>query len=134
ALRLAVEMLREPVFSDNDFEQVRQQRIAGIESTRSEPQTLAALEMQRRLSPFPRGDVRYVGTIDEQIAELKKVTLEDVKKFHEQFYGVSKGELVVLGQFDQAEFQKAAEQVLGAWKSASSYQRMTTPYKKVIPF
>jgi zinc protease len=82
ALRLAVELLREPAFPEADFEQVRQQRIAAIESTRSEPQTLAALEFQRRLSPYPKGDVRYVATIDEQIAELKKVTLEDVKRFH----------------------------------------------------
>src|SRR5947209_17564357 len=65
-LRLAVEMLREPAFAEADFEQVRQQRIAAIESTRSEPSTLAALEFQRRLSPYPKDDVRYVATIDEQ--------------------------------------------------------------------
>jgi len=77
ALRLAVEMLREPAFSQEDLDQARQQRIAAIESSRSEPQTLAALEFQRHLSPYPRGDVRYSGTLAEQIDEMKKVTLED---------------------------------------------------------
>jgi len=130
ALRLAVELLREPAFSEADFEQVVQQRIAAIESTRSEPQTLAALEFQRRLSPYPKGDVRYVATIDEQIEELKKVTLEDVKQFHARFYGASSGELVVAGQFDQAALKTAAADLLGGWSSASSYRRIATPYLK----
>ena len=133
ALRLAVEMLREPAFAEADFEQVRQQRIAAIESSRSEPQTLAALELQRRLSPYPRGDARYAGTINEQIEELKNVTLDDVKKFHAMFYGASSGELVVLGQFNQAEVQKAAAELLGGWTSASPYQRLATPYQKAEP-
>jgi zinc protease len=133
ALRLAVEMLREPAFPEADFEQVRQQRIAAIESSRSEPQTLAALEFQRRLNPYPKGDVRYVATIDEQIEELKKVTLEDVKQFHAQFYAASNGELVVAGQFDQGTLRNAANELLGGWTSARPYQRIANSYKKPQP-
>jgi zinc protease len=133
ALRLAVEMLREPAFSEADFEQVRQQRIAGIESSRSEPSTLAALEFQRRLNPYPKGDVRYVATIDEQIEELKRVTLDDVKRFHAQFYGASNGELVVAGQFDQGTLRKAATDLLGGWTRARPYQRIANSYKKPEP-
>jgi zinc protease len=132
-LRLAVEMLREPAFAEADFEQVRQQRIAAIESTRSEPSTLAALEFQRRLSPYPKGDVRYVATIDEQIEELKKVTLQDVKRFHAQFYGASSGELVVAGQFDQGSLRKAATELLAGWTTSSPYQRIANSYKKPEP-
>ncbi len=131
ALRLAVEMLRQPKFADSDFEQVRQQRIAGIENGRSEPATLATQELSRRLSPFPKGDVRYVATIDETIAELKKVTLDDVKKFHSQFYGASNGELVLVGDFDQDALRKAVAEMLGGWKSAAPYRRMTSAYKKM---
>ena len=94
AMKLAVELLREPAFSESDFEQLRQQRIAGIEATRSEPESLGAREFAARLSPYVKGDVRYTGTIDEQIAELKKVTLDEVKQFHGQFYGASSGEIV----------------------------------------
>src|SRR5262249_47144771 len=46
ALRLAVEMLREPVFNESDFEQLKQQRIAGIEANRKEPSSLATEELQ----------------------------------------------------------------------------------------
>jgi zinc protease len=133
ALRLAVEMLREPAFAEADFEQVKQQRIAAIEAGRAEPTTLAALDLSRHLSPFAPGDARYLGTVDEQIAELKKVTLEDVKKFHAQFYGASNAELVVTGQFDQAAFGKAAQELLGTWTSSVPFERMAAPYKKAEP-
>jgi zinc protease len=129
ALRLAVEMLREPAFPETDFEQVKQQRIAAVESGRAEPTTLAAQELQRHLSPFAPGDARYVGTIEDQIAALQKVTLDDVKAFHQQFYGADAGELIVSGDFNQDELRKAAADLLGNWTSRSPYQRMPTPYK-----
>jgi zinc protease len=133
ALRLALEMLREPRFDEADFDQVRTQRIAAIESGRGEPQTLAALELQRRLSPYPRGDVRYVGTLEEQLAEVRKVTLNDVRQFHGQFYGASHGELVVAGQFDPEELRKMAAEVLGGWASSTPYAPLVALYRKAEP-
>src|ERR1035438_6829992 len=50
ALRLAAEILRQPSFSEDELEQVRQPRIAAIESGRSEPQTLASLELSRHFT------------------------------------------------------------------------------------
>jgi zinc protease len=133
ALRLALEILREPAFPDSEFETVKQQRIAAAEAGRSEPQSLAITEFQHRLNPYPRGDARYVSTADEQIEDLKKVTLDDVKKFHQQFYGASVGEFAVSGQFNAAEVAKLANELFGNWKSPGSYSRLTSNYKKVDP-
>ena len=97
ALRLAVEILREPTFPDSEFETVRQQRIAAAEAGRSDPQSLAITELQRHLSGYPRGDVRYVSTSEEAVEDLKKVTLEDIRKFHKDFYGANTGEFTARG-------------------------------------
>jgi zinc protease len=131
ALRLAAEVLREPSFPENEFDQLKQQRIAGLEANKSEPQMLGQLELRRRLSPFPRGDVRYVGTIDEQIADLQKVTLEEVRNFYAQFYGASDAKLVVSGQFDAPQVQKLAVDLFGNWKSPAPFTRVPNPYVKV---
>jgi zinc protease len=134
ALRLAAEILRQPAFPESEFEQVRQQRIAAIESGRSEPQMLASLEISRHLSrAYPRGDVRYAPTPDEQIEDLKKVALDDVRKFYAQFYGASNAVLVVAGQFDKEEVGKLAAGLFGDWKSSSPYQQVLTPYRKIEP-
>ena len=131
ALRLAVEILREPLFPDADFDQIRRQQIAQVERGRTEPGTLAQLLLQSHLSSYPRTDVRHVRTIDEEIEDLNRLTLADVKAFHQQFYGASQGELVVVGAFDAPVLEKAAAGLLGSWKSASPYTRITNTYKDV---
>jgi zinc protease len=133
ALHLVAEMLREPAFPDSEFDSAKKQRIAGIENRRTDPAALAPLALERALNPFPKNDVRYVGTIDEQIEDMGKVTLDDVKKFHAQFYGASHGELVIVGQFDQAALSKAAAELFGNWPSPAPYHRITQNFEKTAP-
>jgi zinc protease len=133
ALRLAAEILREPSFPENEFETVKQQRIAAAEAGRSDPQALAITEFQHRMNPYPRGDVRYVSTADETIEDLKKVTLDDVRKFYQQFYGASVGEVAVSGQFNTAEIAKLAGELFDTWKSPGGYTRITNMYRKIAP-
>ena len=133
-LRFARELLREPSFPEAEFEQIRQQHIAGAESAKTEPNSLAPLEMSRHFNArYPRGDVRYVSTIDEQIEDLKKVTLDEVRQFYAQFYGVGEGEIVIGGQFDPVQVQKLVGELFGDWKSASHYELISNPYDKVEP-
>jgi zinc protease len=133
ALKLATEILREPSFPDNEFETLRQQRIAAAESGRSDPQALAVNEVQRKLNPFPRGHVLYVAKPDETIEELKKVTLDDVRKFYRDFYGASAGEIAISGQFNPQETQKLLGELFANWKSPAGYTRITDMYQKVAP-
>ena len=133
ALELAAEILREPSYPESELDLVRKQRVTGIEGSRTEPGALAPLALERSIRPFPKTDVRYIGTLDEQVDEIDKVTLADIKKFHSDFYGASNGELTVVGQFDPAAVKAAAEKLFGNWKSPASFQRITTPYTKVQP-
>jgi zinc protease len=130
AIRLAAQIFRDPAFPESDFEQIRTQLIAGVERGRTEPASLATEALQANLSPFPRSDVRHPRTMDEQVEDLKKVTLEDVKSFYRQFYGASTGELVVVGKFTPDDVRKAAEETLASWKSPSPYARIES---KALP-
>lgn len=133
ALRLAVEMLKEPAYPATDFDRMLTQRLKALENVPTEPTQLAAELLQRHLSPYLKGDVLYSGTREEQMAELKKVTLDDVRKFHDQFYGANHGEFVLVGPLDQAAVTKAAAELLGNWNSPVPYKRLVTVYKKVNP-
>ncbi|MGA1981751.1 MAG: pitrilysin family protein [Acidobacteriaceae bacterium] len=134
SLRFARELLREPSFPETEFEQLRQQRIAGAESGKTEPTTLASLDLSRHFNArYPRGDVRYVSTIDEQIEDLKKVTLDDARQFYKQFYGAGEGEIVISGQFDPEAMRKLVTELFGDWKSASRYERIRDLYAPITP-
>jgi zinc protease len=130
ALRLLAEVLREPVFPETEFTQLKQQRIAGIESNKSEPMFLGRVELERLLHPYPRGDVRYTGTAEEQIEAINSVTLDDVRKFYAQFYGASHATLSINGQFASADMQKLFGDLLGAWQNPGGFTRVPTPYQK----
>ena len=91
ALKLAAEILREPAFPESDFDQIRKQQIEGIRRGATDPATLAREELQKHLNTYPASDVRHYQTMEERLADLEKVTLDDVKKFHQQFYGASHG-------------------------------------------
>ncbi|MBZ5728870.1 MAG: insulinase family protein [Acidobacteriia bacterium] len=131
ALRLVAEVLREPAFPEKEFEQLKQQQIGQNEANKSEPLALGGIELQRHLQPYPPGHVRHVNMPDEQIEALKKVTLDDVRKFHAQFYGASYAKFVVSGQGDAAELQKLAAELFGNWKSPAAFTRVPIAYRKV---
>lgn len=130
-LRLVVEILRSPAFPASEFETLKQQRITRIESQKSEPTALAALAAHRHLAPYPKGDVRYTPTLDEQVADLKATTLDDVKKFYADFYGASAGEVAVVGDFDAPSTSKLFGELLSDWKSHTAYARVPEPYQPI---
>ena len=131
AMRLAVEILRDPAFPESDFDQIKKQRINQIERGRTEPNTLVSQTLQSNLSPYPRTDVRHIRTIDEEVEDLNKVTLDDVRNFHQKFYGASHGELVVVGKFETAAVEREVSELLGPWKNTSPYTRIVNNYKDV---
>ncbi len=132
-LELAAEILREPSFPQSEFDSLVQQRIAAIESQKSEPDAVASQAYSRHMNPYPRGDVRYVPTFDEQIEDIRGVTLAQLKKFHTDFYGASNGELAIVGDFDPEDAQKIVSTQLGSWKSPKSYAQVKSPYRKIEP-
>ena len=132
-LELAAEVLREPAFPADEFESLRQQQLATIENQKTEPAGIAGLAYARHMSPYPKGDIRYVPTFDEQIEELRSLTVDQLKKFHSDFYGASNGEVALVGDFDSEDAQKVLRNLLGSWKSPKAYAQVKNPYRKIEP-
>ncbi|MCI0337386.1 MAG: insulinase family protein [Acidobacteria bacterium] len=130
-LKLVTEILREPAFPENEFEQLKQELLAEFEQQRSDPTTVAFIAIQRHIKPYPKGHPRYVATLDENIAETKAASLEDVKKFYSDFYGGQRGELVVIGDFENREIAKLADELFSDWKSNQPYTRISEMYKDI---
>jgi zinc protease len=132
-MKLVAEVLREPIFPETEFEQLKQEALAQIEAQRSDPTAAAVTAFRRHLYPYAKGDVRYVSTPDEEVAAIKALTLEEVKKFYKDFYGASNGELAVVGDFDAKEIEKLAGDLFGNWKSPKPFARLADAYKEITP-
>ncbi|HEY7910554.1 MAG TPA: insulinase family protein, partial [Blastocatellia bacterium] len=130
-MRLVAEILREPAFPEAEFEKLKQEAITSIESQRNEPQAAALIAFNRHLNPYPKEDVRYTGTLEEELADIKALSLDDVKKFYADFYGASTGELAVVGDFDQKQIESLATELFGGWKSPRPFARLATAFKEI---
>jgi zinc protease len=132
-LTLLAEILREPAFPTEEFAQLKQARIGRIEAQKSEPGRIAANTLERHLNPYPKGDPRAAPTPEEEIADLQAARVEDVRRFHSDFYGASHGEMAVVGDFDPEEVARLTEQLFGRWKSGRPYKRLVQLYHEVSP-
>ncbi len=130
-LALAAEVLKNPSFPAAQFDIAKKEHLTELEAQLSEPRSRAFEEIQRRLSPYPKGDVRYHETLEEQIAGTKAVKLEDLKRLHGTLWGASNTEVVVIGAFDPGAVKDAIATQLGDWKSVKPYRRIELPYKDV---
>ncbi len=130
ALRLAVEMLREPAFPEVEFDRIYQPRLKGLEVPQTEPTQIASEQLSRHLTPWAKGDVLYPSTREDQLAEVRKVTLDEVRKFHEQFYGANYGVFAIVGPVDQAAVKRLGEELLGKWNTSMAYRPLVSTFRK----
>ena len=122
ALRLVADMLRQPRFDSTEFDGLEREMIGAAEAQRSEPLVLGQLTFAREIGRYPAGHPRRLPLPDEQISEIKSTRVTDVRKFYTDFYGASAGELVVVGDFDEAEVARIAGEAFGGWKSKVPYK------------
>lgn len=127
-LKLLGEVLREPSFPEKEFDILKKEELDGLEKGKTEPQMLAVNALMRKMSPYPKDNVRYVPTLEEATERLKAATVADVKKLYEEQLGSGAGELVLVGDFDPAATLEQAGAFLKGWKATVAYKRIDRPY------
>ena len=127
AMRLTAEVLKEPAFPEADFDQIRQQDDRRCRTDgRTEPTSLSFEALQRGLGyRSAKGDVRHVRTIDEQIEDLKKVTLS--RREESSMSSTTALRTPRSGRGGPLPAGGSAEgraELFGNWKSSVSYTRI----------
>ena len=118
------EILKEPAFDAKEFELLRTETLAGLEQNKSDPMFLASVALQRAINPWPKTHPLYVGTPEEQIAELKAVKLDDVKRVYTDLVGASYGDVAMAGDFDRDSVNAVMQELFGGWKNPRPFARM----------
>lgn len=131
AVDLLRQIMREPALSAEEFETLKRARISQLESSRTEPMMQGVNALMRTLSPYRPDDVRYVPTVDEQIARVKDVSLDQVKTLYNDYLGSQHGELAIVGDFDAAAIPALVAPMLKDWKAKQPYARVERPYQEL---
>ncbi len=136
-IELVGRLLREPAFPAEGLEEARRQWLAGLEEQRNEPEAVVENAVQRHGNPYPRGDLRYAATFEEQEADIKAVTVAQLQAFHRRFYSAAAGEFAAVGDFDAGAVNQALNKAFGDWKQAAvpagPYARVPKPAVSAAP-
>jgi zinc protease len=123
-LGLVASELRSPRLDAAELDKLKQEQLAQLDEMKSEPQVKVSIAMARRMTPFPKGHPSYAMTPEEESAEIKTVTIEQVRKFYTDFYGASSGHLAIIGDFDADSTAALVRSLFGDWKNPQPFERI----------
>jgi len=130
-LELALDVLRNASFPEDQLDEYRRRGLASVESARQEPTAVAQQTLARHDNPWPADDLRYTPSFDEQEAAYKALTRDALVQFHDRFYGAGRVRLAAVGDFDPAAVEQSLTKGLQGWKQAPAYTRVDDPYHAV---
>lgn len=131
ALELMAELLKNPSFDASELEKLKTEELAFLESNKTEPQFLASQRLSEINNTYPKEHPLYSMSIAEQEEAIKNLTVEDLKTFYEEFYGLGKSILVSIGNMDTEKVSAFIETEFADFKSKSPYSKLSDPHKPV---
>jgi zinc protease len=126
---LVADILKNPAFDANELEKLLDEEKAQVDAQLSDPMALAGISFQRMMNPYPKTDVRYVPTLEEQSAMLKEVKLDNLKKFHSDFYGTASATISVVGDFEKDKIKSIINTQFANWSSKIPFKRIVSQYQ-----
>ena len=114
AMPLLAEMVRSPVFAEEEFERYRAQRLATAAQRRMDPAALAADAHARFVFAEDGTYARPVGGTE---ASIGRIASGDARDFVAARYGPSEAALVVAGDVEEDEALAVAAAGLGDWST-----------------
>jgi len=122
-LEIAEQVLRKPTLPESEFDELRRQNAQSISKNMTEPQALAGVAIRRFLNPYPKEDIRYRPTLEEQLERWNKITRSEVERLYRDQLGAN-GEIVVVGDFDVDATVKQLEKIFDNWKAPVAYEKI----------
>jgi zinc protease len=124
ALALLEDLLKNPKFDEAEFEKLKMENKAGVEANKNDPQYLAGEKLGKLTTNYPKGHPLYSSTADEDLEDLDKVTIGDLKKFYTDFYGANNSISSFVGELDKPAIQSFLQKTFGGWNSKASFTRI----------
>jgi len=122
ALKIAADLMQHPRFTAEDFERIRGQHLAALEASRQDLNVLRSEVTRLHYNTargVHKGDPDYIESLDEDIDEWRRTTLDDVKSFYRDYWSAQLAEVAVVGAIPSA-FPEQLDQLFGHWKKSEA--------------
>ncbi len=138
-LGLVDEILRSPTLPQDQFAIMIKESVTGLEDSKSDPQAQAFTAVARSVAPYAKAHPLYTPTTQEQIDDLKKLKVAELKKWPAMF-GMSNATFAIIGDIDAAAIKAWTDKTWATWKSPKPWKRIehkffpTAPSELVLDF
>ncbi len=114
ALELYQDVLLHPAFPEKELARLKQERLAGIQLEKSEPDAMVQRVLPRLLfGPGHPYASPLTGTGTE--ASTEKLTVADLRRYHGTWFKPNNATLVIVGDTTQSEILPVVKRVFGGW-------------------
>ena len=110
AVKLLANVAQHPRLPQSEIDRLKNDALRQIALQNSQPQTIALVRFRKILF----GDHPYAIVVPTE-ADIKKLTLQDVKDFYTGNFGAQRAHLYVAGKFDAAAVKKAIAESFTSW-------------------
>jgi len=128
-LVLMTEILKNPAFDAEELEKLKTEELAGIESNKTEPQFLVQKRLGEINQKYKKGHPLYNMTIEEEVEAVNSITVEDIKAYYDDFYGISNSaNLIAIGNINEQELKTYFDKEFADFTSDLPYSEIKDPY------
>lgn len=110
------EQLREPSFPADELDKMKQRFIASIKEDQDDTRSRAYERLSQLV--FPAGNPFHRLSAETVLAQLEKISADDVTEFYRSHYGSDGMLLVIVGDVEPNETRALIEKHLGDWQGA----------------
>jgi len=115
AVKLLADVAQHPRLPQSEIERLKNDALRQIALQNSQPQTIAVVRFRKILY----GDHPYSIVVPTE-ADIKKLTIQDVKDFYAGNFGAQRAHLYVAGKFDASAVKKAISESFTSWSKGSA--------------
>jgi zinc protease len=120
AAKIFSDVIAKPTFAPNEWTRVQNLWLNDLKQRPSDPSAVARVVLQRKV--FPPGHP-YGAPANGTIKNAAKVTLADLKSFHEQYWRPSRSTIVVVGDVTRAQLDPVLDATFGPWAASDKNPR-----------
>ncbi|WP_456311798.1 M16 family metallopeptidase [Pseudomonas shirazensis] len=112
-ITLLAEELRNPLFDAKEFENLKQQFTGNTKQNLNDPGKRGNIALTQAL--YPKGNPNHDLSVEDDLANISSATLEEVKAFHQKYFGPASMHLVIVGDTEGANLNPSLKKAFKNW-------------------
>lgn len=121
-MQLLADQLRNPAFDPAVLETVKSRQKAGLLQAIDNPDYRAGALLSRLL--YPEAHINYSTPIETLITDLDTTSVDDLAKFHQDYYGSKSMRLIFAGDIDFEQLKAAVGNAFEDWNGGVDYPEL----------